>query len=352
MNGAKRLGNIILPIKSLSVILRLVHFYIFSEMRLLLFISLYLLSFLVGGQVKEESFQVAFYNVENLFDTIHTSYKDDYEFTPTGKRHWTSEKYWLKQHHTSRVILGLGGWRGPEVIGLCEVENLQVLWDLTRNTNLKGYNFIHHESEDVRGIDVAFLYRKDSFKPLFDTIIKVELGKDSRPTRDILYVRGIGNQDTLHFFVNHWSSRWGGKSQTEQKRINAARALRHSLSALNDTMPNAKIIIMGDFNDSPQDKSLERELILKSDSTLTNLSKTNKEVLGTIKYQNQWTLFDQIIVSINLTTQLNSFSIYHPEWLKMDDAVYGGKTLFRSFKGSEFLGGYSDHFPVYFFLSR
>jgi len=288
--------------------------------------------------------------VENLFDTIHDSYKDDYEFTPTGKRHWTSDKYWLKQHHTARVILGLGNWEGPEVIGLCEVENSQVLWDLTRNTALTGFNFIHHESGDVRGIDVAFLYKKKDFKPLYDSVIKIELGNGSRPTRDILYVKGKSKNDTLHFFVNHWSSRWGGKSFTEEKRLAAAITLRTSIVALQDSLPNAKIILMGDFNDTPDDKSIARELIAQEELRLKNISESTKKVLGTIKYQSQWTVFDQLIVSDNMDVTKIDFTIYNPDWLKTEDVIYGGQTLFRSFKGVAYLGGYSDHFPVYFYL--
>ena len=321
-------------------------------MRLFLFVSLICSFSLLDAQQIKQPFQIAFYNVENLFDTVHAEYKDDYEFTPKGKRHWTSEKYWLKQHHTSRVILGLGNWHGPDVIGLCEIENSQVLWDLTRYTNLDGYNYIHYESDDVRGIDVAFLYKKSSFTPLVDTFITIILGGESRPTRDILYVKGIANQDTLHFFVNHWSSRWGGKTETEHKRISAARILSLSIHRLRDTVPKAKIIIMGDFNDSPDDKSLRKELFGKTETQLVNLSKTQEGVLGTIKYENQWTLFDHIIVSENLNNGINSFSIYHPEWLKMEDAAFGGETLFRSFKGVSYLGGYSDHFPVYFYLKQ
>ena len=319
-------------------------------MRLFLFITLILFLFSLKAQSTGGSFQIAFYNVENLFDTIHDSYKDDYEFTPAGKRHWSHEKYWLKQHHTARVILGLGHWEGADVVGLCEIENSKVLWDLTRNTNLKAYNYIHHESDDVRGIDVAFLYKKETFKPLFDTVIKIHLGKDCRPTRDILYVKGIAQHDTLHFFVNHWSSRWGGKTESEEKRLRAAITLRNSINELTDTTQYPKIIIMGDFNDTPTDKSVDRELISKINGELVNISKTDKHVLGTIKYQNEWTLFDQFIVSENLSSNAKSFTIYHPDWLKMEDLVYGGEALFRSFKGVEFLGGYSDHFPVYFFL--
>jgi predicted extracellular nuclease len=320
-------------------------------MRNFLFVSILFIFFSVKAQKTLQSFQVAFYNVENLFDTVHTSYKDDYEFSPTGKRHWITEKYWLKQHHISRVILGIGNWKGPDVIGLCEVENKQVLSDLTKKTNLKGYNYIHHESDDLRGIDVAFLYKKESFNPLFDTVIKIDLGKNSRPTRDILYVKGVTKaEDTLHFFVNHWSSRWGGQTESEGKRLRAAITLHNSLERLRDTISGAKIIVMGDFNDTPSDKSLERELVSKSENKLVNLSKSAEGVLGTIKYQHQWTIFDQIIVSVNLRQDSHDFTIYHPDWLKTEDVIYGGESLFRSFKGFEFIGGYSDHFPVFFYL--
>ncbi len=315
-----------------------------------LFLTVVFVIIQLASFAQQKNFQVAFYNVENLFDTIHDSYKNDYEFLPDGKRKWTSEKYWLKQHHTARVITGLGNWQGADVVGLCEVENNQVLWDLTRQTYLKGYNYIHHESDDVRGIDVAFLYKKATFKPLFDTVIKINLGKGSRPTRDILYVKGIAQKDTLHFFINHWSSRWGGKSETEHKRILASKTLRNSIAKLRDSLPNAQLIVMGDFNDTPQDKSLQHTQSKEEGIPLINLVQTDKKVLGTLKYQNQWSFFDQIIISKNVRYQQNSFTVYHPQWLFMEDAIYGGNTLYRSFKSGEFLGGYSDHFPVYIYL--
>jgi predicted extracellular nuclease len=319
-------------------------------MRLFLFITLFIFSFIALAQEKEKQFQIGFYNVENLFDTIHDSYKDDYEFTPTGKRQWTSDKYWLKQHHIARVLLGMNQWQGVDVIGLCEVENKQVLLDLTMNTNLQGYNFIHHESNDLRGIDVAFLYKKKEFKPLLDTLIRINLGKENRPTRDILYVKGVASLDTLHFFVNHWSSRWGGKAESEEKRLLAALTLQKSIERLRDSLPSAKIIVMGDFNDTPNDKSIQKILTNNDSSCLANLATQNNEVLGTLKYQNQWFFFDQLLISNNLKSDVKYMTVYHPQWLQTEDIQYGGETLLRSFQGEEFIGGYSDHYPVYFYL--
>lgn len=310
----------------------------FMRYFLILFFSLAIVHVEAQG-----SFQVAFYNVENLFDTTHASYKDDYEFLPNGKREWSTVKYRLKQYQTARVILGVGDWQGPDAIGLCEIENKNVLQDLILQTGLKnfGYNYIHYESDDVRGIDVAFLYKKDKFYPLVDSVVTVDVPGD-RPTRDILYVCGKHEKDTLHFFVNHWSSRWGGKTESEPKRLNAAEVLMESVKELKDSLPLAKVIVMGDFNDTPDDRSL---LMLKED--FVNCSRESSSALGTIKYQNQWTVFDQILVSENLSSVKESFRIYNPEWLYMEDPVYAGKAPYRSFKGDEFLGGYSDHFPVY-----
>ena len=316
-------------------------------MRFFVYATVVLFSFTLTAQQRDKRIQIGFYNVENLFDTVHDSHKDDYEFTPTGKRKWTGDKYWLKQQHLARVLLGMGEWEGVDVIGLCEVENNKVLWDLTRKTHLKGYNFIHHESDDVRGIDVAFLYKKSSFKLLFDTVIKVDLGEGNRPTRDILYVKGVADQDTLHFFVNHWSSRWGGKSGSEGKRLLASQTLRKTIEGMKDSIPNAQVIVMGDFNDMPNDKSVQIELIEKSKVPLVSLETSDSQVLGTIKYQNQWYFFDQLIVSTNTQQKFSQLFVYDPLWLQTEDLQYGGETLYRSFQGDEYIGGYADHYPVY-----
>lgn len=305
---------------------------------------------------------IAFYNVENLFDTIHDSHKNDYEYLPTSAKKWNGEKYKKKLQNISRVILGINDWQGPDLIGLCEVEKRDVLQDLINYTNLKNFNYgiIHEESDDKRGIDVAMLYKKDRFEILNYHYFKLDLG--GRPTRDILYVRGvIMNADTLHLFYNHWPSRFGGQSVSEPSRIKAGKFIREKVDSLNRQFKGPKIVISGDLNDGTDDKSIIEGLKASSDqisedNVLFNTSYRleHELLLGSHKYQAEWSLFDQMIVSSSLldTTSAvhmkptDSF-IYSPKWLRVEDELFFGDKPFRTWAGNNYLGGFSDHFAVY-----
>lgn len=316
--------------------------------------------------VKEKSFRFMFYNCENLFDTYDDPDKNDKEFLPTEGKYWSSWRYYEKLYHIYQVITALGGWNSPEIIGVCEIENRKVLEDLIAKTPLfnAGYEIIHYESPDKRGIDVGLMYRKRKFKPLDHYKIPVVFPETSRPTRDILYVKGITSTgDTLHIYINHWPSRWGGQIETEPKRMYAASVLRHNVDSLFENLENPNILISGDFNDYPENKSLIETLDARSSSydnpepeELYNISYYMQEEKkeGSHKYHGEWGILDQLIVSghmlmqnSKLHTSTEDASVFSPDFLLEDDDKYTGKQPFRTYIGYKYHGGFSDHLPVY-----
>lgn len=310
----------------------------------------------------EGSLTVAFYNVENLFDTIDDPRVNDNEFLPNSKKEWTEKRYQAKLEDISRVFHEMGGRDLPFLIGLCEVENKRVVEDLADTKLLRPgkYGIVHYDSPDGRGIDVALMYRSEGFKVNHSSIIPVQLPERSRPTsRDILYVRGkIASGEELHVFVNHWASRAGGVDQTEPGRIAAAEALRKGLDSLLEKNPGVKIIIMGDLNDTPERRSLQG--ILKAfppgsaDTTaLVNLMyPLSEKGQGSYNYRGNWDMLDHIIVSPalmksnGLSVEGNSGFIFKPNWLAFTNS-YGQRAPNRTYVGDRYVGGISDHFPVY-----
>jgi endonuclease/exonuclease/phosphatase family metal-dependent hydrolase len=318
-----------------------------------------------------ERFRIMFYNTENLFDPFDDSLTNDDEFTPEGSRHWTYKKFFHKLNNISKVIIGIGEWNPPAIIGLCEIENRFVLNKLIYETPLKnfGYRIIHFESPDRRGIDVGLLYRQDVFLPLHCHPVSVCFPDypDSK-TRDILYVKGVvGKYDTLHFFINHWSSRLGGYEESKPKRLFTASVLRNVVDSLFIADTNPKVVIMGDFNDEPWDESIQSVLKAKTglsqwcDTCLFDMMGSYKRnaVLGTNKYREDWSIIDQIILSGNLLDSDHSLHassdsayIYAPGFLLEEDKVHFGKQPFRTYDGFKYSGGFSDHLPVFIDLVR
>ncbi len=315
---------------------------------------------------KRGDIRIMFYNCENFFDIYNDSVKLDDEFTPEGKKHWTFRRFLEKVSHISKVIVAIGGWQPPEIIGLCEIENRYVLNYLTQKGPLKkiGYKIIHYESPDRRGIDVGFLYLPNKFHPIMSKKIPVNFPPNmGKKTRDILYVKGtINNGDTLHIFVNHWPSRWGGMLETEPKRMFVAALLRKNVDSIFQTNPKAKIIIIGDLNDYPTNRSLLESLKAKGDfkniktNELYNLSYYLQEVKGKFshKHQGEAGILDQIIVSGALLDTNNSVyttkddaHVFDAPFLREEDANYAGYKPFRTYIGYKYHGGFSDHFPVY-----
>jgi len=334
--------------------------------RLLCYLSLSLFITTLSAQNEVDTLRIVSYNTENLFDCKHDSLKNDYDFTPEGCYHWTLDKYKKKIANVARVITSIGQWDSPILIGLCEIENEKVLIDLTRYSPLKNlnYKFIHAESPDKRGVDVALLYQPKQFKPIKNEFIKISFPDDPQSkTRDILYTVGkLPNGDTLHVFVNHFPSRLGGEVASEEKRVYVASVLRAKIDSIRTSSPKANILIMGDFNDYPNNKSIEITLGAKkpvepiNSSNLYNLFYQFQEqgIIGSNKYNGEWGMLDQIIVSGSMLlpnnriyTNQNNAHICEESFLLEDDNRFMGKKPFRTYIGMKYHGGYSDHLPVY-----
>lgn len=306
--------------------------------------------------------RLMFYNAENFFDTTNDPTVNDDEFTPEGKFHWTQSRYLAKRNNIFRVIAHVGEWDPPAIVALCEIENRSVLNDLIKNTPLTKYPYriVHKDSPDQRGIDVSILYRNDYLKLVNEQFIRVRFGDNRKRTRDILYaVFRTLSGDTLHVFVNHWPSRSGGQRPSEPSRILAASLVRGKVDSIFGRNPAAKIIVTGDLNDGPLDKSVNRTLDALTDTAraqsaaLYNLTayKTTEKT-GTIKYQGKWSIFDQIIVSGGLLrgkprTNVDLCRIFRADYLFEPDQRYSGIKPFRTYSGPKYLGGFSDHLPVY-----
>ncbi len=309
-------------------------------------------------------FRIVFYNVENLFDTVNDPLRADDDFTPSGSRRWNAFRLQHKIENIYRALAAAGGWNTPAIIGLCEVENMYVLEKLAYETGLKrhDYQIIHRNSDDPRGIDVAVLFRPDRFYLLKSRFMPVRFPFDTlAATRDIVYIKGLaGPADTLHLFANHWPSRWGGQAETAPYRNYAALVLRSVIDSLFLVNPGSKIVVMGDFNDEPQDESLKNFLGAGYDfdapepGKLYNISwENNVRAEGSCKYRGIWYLFDQFIVSGGLMglvpglyTTPGSFRIFDEKFLLVPDDAWFGYKPFRSFEGFRYTGGYSDHLPV------
>lgn len=310
-----------------------------------------------------KQYRAVFYNVENLFDTKHDTLKNDFEFLPNGSRFWTDYKFYSKLNKIQKTIAAIGEWTPVTFIGLCEIENKNVLYKLLNSTPFRSvpYKFVHNESPDSRGIDVALIYNSDNAKLLGKSFIKVTLIDDNRfKTREILYAKFLlGNADTVNLFVNHWPSRRGGEAASQHKRIKAATLLRSYIDSLFADNQQSKIVIMGDFNDEPDNISLRKSLRAQMpefeffDTTLYNLS-NNSDFYGTIKYQGVWGVFDQIIVSGALLKATSGakcdkigYNIVNFDFLLEDDIQHSGKKPKSTFYGFKYNDGFSDHLPVY-----
>ena len=316
-------------------------------------------------------FRIMFYNCENFFNVTHDTLKLDQEFLPNGDHHWTWDKYKHKVNNIAKVITAVGGWQPPDIVGLCEVENRYCVDGLVKYSPLEKFNYqiIHKESPDRRGIDVVFLYQKKTFTPIYHRFIQIDFPfNKNKKTRDIIYVKGYTNKhDTLHVFVNHWPSRWGGQLESEPNRLFVASVLRSKVDSIFGTNKNANIIIIGDFNDEPNNKSLLE--VLKAQGKYDNIKSNElynlayylqfEKNICSHKYHGRWGTLDQCIVSGALLlknqplyTSLDDAHVFKAKFLLEKDDSYYGLRPFRTYIGFTYHGGFSDHLPVYLDLHR
>ena len=335
-----------------------------------------IVSFLGKAQENKnyKAITIAFYNLENLFDTENDPFTFDDDRTPEGKDHWTDKIYFNKIKNMAKVISEIGKditGNSPVIIGVCEIENRKVLEDLINQKSLliNDYGIIHFESPDRRGMDVGLLYQKKIFTPTHFETHELLLYDDHDIskriyTRDQLLVSGILDDEKIHFIVNHWPSRRGGEAKSRHKRIKAAQLNKRLIDSLFSEDPYSKIITMGDLNDDPISHSVKNVLktkLLQKEPKMKQLFNPMEILfrrgLGTLAWRDSWNLFDQIIISSELMKkEYSSYrfykaGIYNKRYLTNTKGKFRGYP-FRSFDNGSFTGGYSDHFPVFIFLIK
>ena len=315
---------------------------------------------------------IAFYNVENLFDIENDSLTFDDDRTPEGKDQWTEERYYRKIENIAKVISDIGRIQvrtSPDLIGLCEIENMTVLEDLIYHPSLQkmDYRIIHFDSPDERGIDVALIYKHSAFLPTsFQSrrlLLRNEAGERDY-TRDQLVVGGLLDDEQIYCIVNHWPSRSGGEQRSKPNRLAAATLNKKIIDSILKQDSSAKIISMGDLNDDPVDDSLKKILNTQGkkrkleENTLFNpMEKLYKKGVGSLAYRDKWNLFDQLFFTANFLDQKQEgyrfwkANVFTAPYLFTQKGPYKGYP-FRTYAGGNYTGGYSDHFPVYLFLIK
>ena len=325
-----------------------------------------------SASIQKKNVTVALYNVENLFDTEDDPETMDDEFTSLGKNRYTPEAYDKKLSNIANVISRIGSHHNaspPSLLGLAEIENRKVLEELIARKELEkaDYQIIHFDSPDPRGIDVALLYRESHFIPIQHEVKEVRIWNEKGErvyTRDILWVYGILFDEEIHLLINHWPSRRRGKTSSAPKRSKAAYVARKIIDGILAENPQAKILVLGDFNDNPSDKSIisglnstpRRETMLFSE-LYNPMHRMFSKGWNTMAFRDELHLFDQVLMSWSLaasgapTEGLRFFraGIFNPSFLIRSSGPFDGYP-FRSFENGHFSGGYSDHYPVYVVL--
>jgi len=318
---------------------------------------------------KSQNVSIVFWNVENLYDPYDDTTTLDDEYTSGGSRHWNYRKFRTKVQHLAKTLLAIGGWHPPVIVGFCEIENRYVLNKLIYDSPLKPYKYkvIQYDSPDLRGVDVALIYRAELIKPLiskaehiifpFDTLVR---------TRDILMVKFLMlPSDTLILFINHWPSRRGGQLESQPRRDFVAYKLRTLIDSIQSLNSRSNILIMGDFNDEPESESIKTILKARQDTVklkstdLVNLMAPRIHKEGTHKFRGNWAILDQFMVTgtlflgmKGLTASYQDAAIVKSSFLvKEDDRFYGDKPI-RSYNGFRYEGGFSDHLPIRLGISR
>ncbi|GIM60981.1 endonuclease [Capnocytophaga canis] len=315
---------------------------------------------------------IAFYNVENLFDTINDPRTFDDDRTPQGADRWTSKVYNDHVQKIAKVIADIGSdvsKQAPDIVGLCEIENEDVIVDLINTDYLKKYNYgiVHYDSPDSRGVDVALIYKKGVFRPISTSkhVLKIfEPNGKRRYTRDQLLVSGMFDGEMMHFIVNHWPSRSGGEAASRPKREAAATLNKKIIDSLLAKDPKAKIFSMGDFNDDPTNASFKKILKtegkknkVKAGGLYNPMEEMLKKGIGSLAYQDAWNLFDQIYFTQELLEEDKSTyrywkaGVFNKPYLANPKGKFKGYP-FRSMSNGNYTWGYSDHFPVYLYLIK
>jgi predicted extracellular nuclease len=308
----------------------------------------------------EKGYIIAFYNVQNLFHPDDDPHTNDNDFTPEGSKNYTVEVYSDRIRRIGEVIGDMDNSLNGELLmaGLTEVENEQVLTDLCEDGLPAGFRYIHNDSPDPRGIDVAFIYRENLFFPDTQFVVRINEpyipGKGTPRTRDILYVIGRTASERFIVAVNHWPSRRGGVTKTEHKRIHTANICKRITDSLSKELPGHSIILMGDFNDNPGDKSL-KELVRTDENSgeqgtarLHNpFIKLFEEGHGSYVYNNKWNMYDQILSSGSVNV-IRAGTFTTPGMLIEEGSQKGYPK--RSYRGDSYINGYSDHLPVYIII--
>lgn len=341
-----------------------------KKLFLVLFSFCFLGYFAYGQEKKVKVYGTAFYNLENLFDTINNNGKYDEEFSPKGGRQWNGTKYRSKLDNMAYVISQMANKyipEGPAFIGVAELENRSVLEDLVKRDPIRswGLDIVHYDSPDRRGVDVGLLYNPNQFKVLHSASHRLVIPENPNfLTRDQLVVTGLLGGDKVSVIVNHWPSRLGGEEKSSPLREAAAALTKHIADSLLREDPNAGVIIMGDLNDDPMNKSVKDVLGAKAEKesvTVNGFYNPFWNILakgvGTLAYRGEWNLFDQIILSENLLNDtLNPLKYWKAEvlnkpFLMNEEGQYKGYPK-RTFAGGVFLNGYSDHFPTIVYLIK
>ena len=309
---------------------------------------IFLLLFFIPHLVSAQSLTFVELNCENLFDYYDDEGKDDAEYLPEATRHWTKKRYWRKLNNIAQELLSTSDEGIPYLIALCEVENDSVLHDLTHRSLLRnaGYEYLMTSSPDLRGIDVALLYSPFSFAPIRSYPLRVTPIKGMRPTRDILYVCGeTVSGDTLHVFVVHLPSRYGGERYSRPFRQAATDRLCQSLDSITSLNPEAQILIAGDFNDGAESPAL-RQICQHGILNLTKDAKAQNGVRGTYRYKGEWESIDHILGSLYIYNKVDTAFIHSLKFLLEDEKLYGGFRPRRTYNGMRYQPGYSDHLPL------
>lgn len=284
---------------------------------------------------EKSSLRIVSYNVENLFDTKHDTLKNDSSFLPEGMHHWTYRRYQTKIDRIAQVLVNIGGWESVPLVGLCEVENARCLRNLCYKLRRFHYKYVHYDSPDERGVDVALLYDSTRLSILHSRALSLSLEGDY--TRDILYVSALYEQrDTIHVMMCHLPSQLGGASNTDWKRQRAKSLIQSQIDSIFLFQPSANIVVMGDMNTLPQED-------LRGMANL--MIPIQKMGQGTHKYQGIWTCLDQFYVSQSIATKATT-TIFSPWWLLEEDAKYLDYKPRRTYIGYRYNDGYSDHLPI------